>query len=236
MANYNIAQFLGRLVSKGLFSALAGALLLGIPAQANWLNGPDKTPPCFANPPVLTAWQNLRYPWYHQLPETSQASYHDILSFPLQPRIQQELDQFYARHYDAIHQYRHCQFQAWSQGVPITPQFLASYNPLPLNAALVDEDPLMKSLRKLWWQPEALVFYLQRVHLAQQISAQQQAHFYMRQALGQARFYAEPLPRHKGWRVWLDSYDYVLAVDLFPDLNHRVHGLWQRQPKTDESP
>lgn len=199
------------------------------PARANWLNN---TPPCIAHPPILEAWQNLRYQWYPQLPAGPQAAYSNILSFPLQPRIQQELDQFYSHHQDAIQQYRHCQFQTWSQGTPITPAFLALYKPLPLDTATVDEIPLMKSLRYLWWQPEALVHYLQRVHLARQLQVQELATFYMRQALGQARFYAVPLPQQNAWRVWLDSYDYVLAVDLFPDLDYQIHGLWQRQTPT----
>lgn len=193
-----------------------------LPAQAQQL-ADSASGHCEINPPVLTAWRQLRYRWYARLPVTEKPE--QLLQFPLQAEIATELSTFYQASAPAIQAYRYCLFQAYTA----EPPDLSAYRELPVTDFSEQLISIFPNYWQLYLSPFDFMTFMQSTLLSRSLSASEMTRFYQRLSLGQSLYRAEPLSEGR-WRLWLDSYDYLIAVDFGPQPQQvSVHGFWQRQ-------
>lgn len=204
-----------------LYALLVCAIQIAVPRLAQ-AEQSSLSSSCEINPPVLKAWRKLRYSWYARLPE---AALDQLLQFPLKAEIADELKRFYQTNAQAIQAYRHCLFEAYTAAPPA----LTAYQELPVKDFGDQLATVFPDYAQLYLSPFDLMSFMQSTLLSQHLSASEMAAFYQQLTLGQSLYSAQPLSQGQ-WRLWLDSYAYLIAVDFGPEPQQvSLHGFWKRQ-------
>lgn len=181
-------------------------------------------PNCAVEHPIVQDWRDFRYGFHVQLKDHNPLG-HFNLPWPPPPTLMKRFAEFQSQRAQDIALYRYCQLRSMEGPAPNLEHYQTVLSQAQNREHMADYD----QLHTLYLHPLEIVEFRHNLTLARLLQAEELVQYQMRRAIGQARYRSQRLNAER-WRIWMDSYDYIFALDYeIKTAQSQFHGLWRRQ-------